>query len=123
MADANQNITLFAGTTLTVEITITDTDTGLPLNLTGFTIEWGASRLSSTPSSTNTPLIEKCTSDGTIIITDAANGIFEFTLNPADTVNLYGLYTHQVRITDVGGAVTITTTGTLTVTSSLDIVC
>ncbi len=76
----------------------------VPINITGFSIKWQLFQDTGT-----LPLITKSTLAGTIVITDAVNGIFNIMLNAADTVNLaQGNYLHEaVTVNSDGNPVTI----------------
>ncbi len=123
MADTNQNFSLFKGNALTVEIIISD-DANDPINLTGFTVNWSTSRLSPRGCFSSTPVIEKCSGLGSLIITDAVNGLVEFTLLGADTESLSpGNYSHQIVIIDGSGNSTTVTTGIMVLDPSLTPIC
>lgn len=60
-----------------------------------------------------TALIDKAMGTG-IAITDAANGVLEVTLLPADTVALKGEYLHELELVDADGNVVTVFQGTVT---------
>jgi len=114
MTDTNQNFSLRAGTTSTVQMTISDE--GSPLNLSGFTVKWATSRQLSSSCFGEVALIEKCSNDATLTIIDAVNGVVEFTLDPADTVDLtQANYEHQLTTIDAFDNEEVVTEGTMTI--------
>lgn len=72
---AKTDLTLIEGNVETVRHTITQDDTGTPLNLTGLTIEFYLKPDASVPDSD--PSVTKLTNPADITITDAVNGVCE----------------------------------------------
>lgn len=102
---------MFAGDAKVLVITVRDA-AGAAVNITGATITWEAAR-----STEDAAVITKTTSDG-IEITDATHGVFEVTLDPADTDDLFGLYYHEAELTQTGDPFTVLT-GSLVVERTL----
>ncbi len=112
MTKENQDIELWAGDTRTETVTVTNS-AGSAQNLTGLTLRWVVRR----HSRAGTIVISKSTGSG-ITITNAAGGIFQIALSPADTKNLEGEYYHEASGVDSGGNVSTLLIGTLTVNKS-----
>lgn len=114
MADINQNFELFAGDSLIVQVTVSE-------NLTGFSVKWGVSRVSTTNCFNSTPLLEKSSGAGQITIDDAINGIISFKLAKADTLDFNPAnYYHQVLIIDGLGNEKVVTIGTMEILRRLN---
>ena len=79
MTDFNQNFTVYSGKVRPVQITITDSQ-GVPLDITGNTFNWAASRLALNGCYSSIASITKSTGDSSITVIDALNGVIEFTL-------------------------------------------
>lgn len=102
-----QDLELYAGDTLVLNVTVTGND-GTAQNLASCTIEWGMYR-----QYTHTQALLKTTASG-ITITSAINGRFDIALSPADTVTMQpGLYNHEAEITDGSGNVSTVFEGRL----------
>lgn len=112
MAEENQDISMYAGESLEIEILVTN-DAGAAKDLTGATIAW---KLARGPGST--AMVSKSTGAG-IAITNAASGIFTVSLSPADTESLHGRYYHEARVTDSGGKESVITVGTVLIQKSM----
>lgn len=110
MAATNQDITIYAGETKYLRVTVTN-DVGAAKNLTGATIRWHMRKLAET-------YIEKEYPTG-ITIESAAGGIFVVNLLPADTEDLgTGTYGHQAEITDSNNVTSTVMSGTVTINDS-----
>lgn len=120
-ADINQNWAMFAGKVRVVEFILRDVDQvgEPPLNLSGASAVWGASRQGGNGCYSNVLSIEKRTDNATITITDAVNGVLEFRLEEVDTDSLLGNYYHQLTIIDAVGDPLVVATGTITISKSL----
>jgi hypothetical protein len=86
-------IAFIAGTDMTLSFTVYD-DLGVPLNLAGSSVTWELSPWGQ-------PDVNVLEEAGTIISTS----VFTVALASADTVDLYGKYTHQPVITDSVGKI------------------
>lgn len=111
MTKINQDITMWQGDTKVITCT-TYNATGGITNLTGGTIEY---KLYETD---YTVQVTKTTSSG-IVITDAANGVFQVTLSPSDTLTLLGTYLHEAELTDANSAVSTLFIGDVTIKKSV----
>ena len=95
------DIALVRGETVTVQVTVSDAD-GVPVDLTGYTIEWRASNG-----------LKRSTTDATITI---AGPVFTFTLAANDTEvapNQPASYPHEAKAKNLGGVVKQVLTGNL----------
>lgn len=118
MAVLNQDISFYSGEIHTLNFTLTDAEQtpNVPLDLTNLEVKWALSRISSrTGRFSTTPLLEKCSGDANITITDAANGQGNLSLTPTETAGLEGTYHHQMIIEDALNNPTVVLTGTVTV--------
>ena len=109
----DQDFNMFAGDTKTIQVTVTDANTGLAKDITNATISWALQQVYKT-------IIEKSTTTGGIVITDAVNGVFQILLLPIDTEGFStGFYTHQALVIDNNGTSEVVFTGTITISDSL----
>jgi hypothetical protein len=81
------DLTLIEGNTETVKETVTDDDTGLPLNLSGKTVEFYIKADATVPDS-DPSVVKLSTATSGVTITDAANGICQAAI-PAQTAGVY----------------------------------
>lgn len=116
----DQNETMKSGDAKTIRVTVTDDDnSGVPLDLSGMTIRWWASRKNSSGVFSSTAIIQKDTVGGGITVPDAAGGVFEVSLDPADTEDIGDAELfHEAQLTDSGSPSTIMD-GTLTIQRDL----
>lgn len=110
MALINQDVEMYSGDTKQLLVAVT-TPTGTPVDLTGSIIKYMAVRGTA-------PVIQKSTTSGNIIITDAVKGKYTVKLDPADTRDLLGKYPHESEVTDALGNVSTVLKGTLKVLQS-----
>ena len=109
----SQNISVFQGNSLTITVTCVDA-AGAAKSLIGAAITWalGAKAKSA-------PTITKAIGSG-VTVTDAAGGVFEVALDPADTSALSAKsYYHEAKVTDGGGRVATIMTGTATIKEAM----
>lgn len=98
MTSKNQNIDDHtSGDTLIIEVEVSNTD-GTAKDITSASIEWVLAKRRG-----GTAVISKSAAGGGISITDAVAGLFEVTIDPADTDSLAGLYFHEAEVTDSAG--------------------
>ncbi len=97
---------MVAGDDKVLEVTVTDA-AGTAVDITGASIQW---RLSKTVNR-RPAQIAKATGGAGVEITDAAAGVFEVTLDPADTEDLRGAYYHEAEVIDADGNVSTVLTG------------
>lgn len=88
--------------------------TGDAYPLTGAAIKWQAF-LASGGGFTGSAIITKTVGSG-IVITNAVGGVFQITVNPADTESLAGTYYHEAEVT-IGSVVHTVFTGLFTIVS------
>ncbi len=121
MTKENQNVVIRSGDTHTLTVTVDDGATPpAVVDITGATIWWWASRLSSNGKFSATATLQKDNAGtGGITITDALNGEFQVTLAPADTATLAGEFYHEAQIRDGSGNISTVLTGTLTIKRDL----
>lgn len=110
MAKAGQNFEMFSGETKNIVITVTDSNTGVVVDLTGATVKWSLKKTFNAPDD-----VYKDSSTGGIIITEAVNGKFSVNLASDDTKLLAGSYVHIAKIIDAIGNTSIVTVGTVTI--------
>lgn len=96
---------MFSGDTKTIEVTVRD-ELAVVVDLTGASIQW---KLAKSPASQSTK-ISKSTTSG-ITITDATNGVFQVSLDAADTANLSGTYYHEAEVLDASSNKTTVMSG------------
>lgn len=95
MTATGQNFTMYQGDTLELEVTVTDpTNNDAVVDLTNCSLTWVLYRQNQAG-----VILTKTVGSG-ITITDASNGEFKITLDPSDTLNLYGLYRHESELKD-----------------------
>lgn len=103
-----------SGDDRTLSITVKDED-GAAFDLTGVSaIKWQAFAYDDTVISGSNSISK--TLGGGITVTSAAGGIFEITLDPADTSSLDGKFHHECQVTDSAGNVITVFTGTFFIT-------
>lgn len=102
------NFEMFSGNTRVLKVNVLDQDEAV-VDLTGATAEFIFAKRAG-----HEAIFSKTVGSG-IVITDAANGLLEVTLAPADTETLSGAYYHELEVTDAGGRKTTVLFGTATV--------
>jgi hypothetical protein len=112
MTTTAQNLALHSGDSKILEVTVTD-GTGAAVDLTGATIAW---QLAKSPG--ESALVSKTIGSG-IAVTDAVGGIFEITLDAADTAALSGRHYHEAEVTDTSGKVSTVLTGAVLIKPEL----
>lgn len=111
MAATGQNFEIYQGNTREIIILVTDDDTGLPMNLSGYSIRWVAYEQTS-----KSIVLEKTSGGGGITVPNPANGEIVITIANADTQNLVPkLYNHECEISISTTSVITTTVGTMKV--------
>jgi hypothetical protein len=91
------SIDLDQGDSLVIAVAVRDRHSGTAVDLTGATIKWALVRAD------GARLVEKQTGSG-IAVTDAAGGLFEVRLVPADTDDVaVATYQHAARLWDANG--------------------
>lgn len=121
MAVTGQIDTIYQGNRRILRFTVTDEDTsGSPAkDLTGLVVKFALAKIDANgnPIKTNPLLDLNSTAHPTqVIITDAANGIIEVTLLPANTSGLNPTdYYFELEVFDGSGNGVVVATGTLTV--------
>jgi len=103
-----QMIELFSGDTKLINITVLDQDS-VVVDLTGASVDFIIAKYPG-----HTALITKTIGSG-VVLTDAANGIMDVTLLPADTESLQGAYNFQCKVTDLSGRESTVLHGTVTI--------
>lgn len=105
MTAEQQNFDMTAGDTKVLRPTdnadggVRDVDNGGTKDLTGATVEWVLADRPGGPA-----VVEKDNAGtGGVQITDAAGGVFDVSLDPADTDDLSGEYYHEAEVTDGSG--------------------
>ncbi len=116
MTDTNQDDEFYVNNDRVLKFMLTDDDnSGDPLNLTGFTIVWAMSSISRKGIVSSTAVLEKKTGGEGIVITDAAGGLCEVTIDKADTASLApNAYHHELEVIDGSGLCVVNAVGTLT---------
>ena len=106
MADTfttNTDTRFHAGDRIVAKFTVTDKDAVTPtdpLDLTGLTAQFALSKVLDSGAYSATATVNKTTTGGGIVITDAANGLLEVTLASLDTAPLLGTYHFELEILD-----------------------
>ena len=121
MTKENQDVAIHSGDSHTITVTVDDGATPpAAVDISGYTIWWWASRLSSSGKFATTATLQKDNAGGGgIAITDAANGKFQITLAPADTASLTGEFYHEAQVRDGTGNISTVLTGKLTIARDL----
>ena len=110
------------GDSATFTLTLTDEDTGAPVNLTGMTMTFTAKRRPT--DSDAQALIAKSTADGIVIDVAPETGLATLTLDPADTEDLSpaqigrSLY-WDLQIDDMAGDVRTPLSGLLAISADM----
>ncbi len=112
MSYTNSKVSFFAGETVSLGFTITDSD-GAAINLTGATLTFYLARLG-----TQDTVLTKTTGSG-ITVVSAADGTCTVALTSSNTDNLEGLYIYQLRLVDSSNAETVVSIGEIWVDKSL----
>lgn len=113
LATTQQNFSMYQGQYFVLTLTVTEN--GAPVDLTGCAVTWVMQPGVSFP----TPTIIKSTTNGGVVVTDAASGVCQITLNAADTASLPALaYYHATQVIDVAGHPYPVSTGLLTLLQS-----
>lgn len=109
-----QNVEIYRGDNRTFQVTVKDGD-GVAVDITGAAIKFSVKEeISDTDYE-----IQKTVGSG-ITITDAANGIYEVYLLPADTQNMgVGIYEYDSELTTAGGNVYTVVRGEFTVQAEI----
>lgn len=94
------DFTLVANNDCLINVTVTDA-AGAAVNITGATIKWSLKRNKSTSAA-----LTKTTSSG-ITITSGSGGIFQISIDAADTTSLLGDYVHDAVVTISGESVNL----------------
>lgn len=107
-------IKLTEGDTARFTVTVKDS-AGAVVDLTGVTsIAWQIARSAFAGS----PDLSKSIGSG-VTVTDAAGGVFQVELAPADTADLLGDFHHEAEVTDGAGDIATVFCGTLTFSKGL----
>lgn len=109
MSSDRQNATLYAGDDAILSVKVVD-EFGKPLSLDGTDFSWSLSKTAG-----STAVLTKTTAaGGGVVLTHPLSGMLTVNIDHADTLGLLGSMWHQLVMTDVNGAVSTVTTGTLT---------
>mgnify|MGYP000435024928 CR=1 FL=1 len=114
------SIEMFAGDTKKITVTVKN-NSGTIVNLNGLeNAKLQAIEVPTGRAKKNTlPKIIKEMGDGSVNVSNAANGEIVFTINPDDTRNLVGNYYYEIEITDSYSNVLTVATGTLVIKESI----
>ena len=96
---------LTAGDSPRLVFPVTDS-AGVAVDLTGMTARWVLA-----PTRGATPVIDKTSGGGGVVITDAVNGRLRVELSPTETEPLRGRYFHELELTDSTGIVSTAAQG------------
>lgn len=113
MTMENQDFTVRQGTLKVIKFTVVDENTSAARDLTGNALGWILAK-----NVGSTTLISKTTAAGTIVITDAANGICQVAVDPGDWEDLVGDYYHELAVLSGPGSPDILATGTVTLVAA-----
>lgn len=116
MTRLNQDVTIFAGDTKNIDVTVKDAN-GVEIDITTISeIQYVVKK--SALDAAISQVAKSLTGIG-ITLTDPANGIFTINFLPADTEILgYQEYYHEAELTDGGGNISTIFTGVLTLRPS-----
>jgi hypothetical protein len=117
MAETGLTDTMWAGNKRVLAYTVEDSDAGdgSAKDLTGLTVKWALSKMSSDGTYSTTAILEKATGGNGITVTDAAAGELEVDLDAADTSDLAGDYYFELEVYDATPEGVVVATGTLTI--------
>jgi hypothetical protein len=114
MTDKNQNLETWAGNSVQINISITNSTTASGMDLTtASSIIW---HLIADAETTSPAIISKSTGGSGITV---SGSIASIEVGKGETDNLAGTYTHQCRVTDTSGSTVTVTVGTVTVNKSI----
>jgi hypothetical protein len=113
MTDVNQNFSLYVGNDTDVDFDIGPDDTGMNLAFAQ-SLTWKAYDQTLGVPDMSAAVISKASGSG-IAINDPLLLKITVSLNNTDTAELNGNYYHEIKVVDVAGKVTTTTTGLMTV--------
>jgi hypothetical protein len=111
------DFSMFQGDTRRLNFSLKRQDSS-PLDVTGATLRWQASRLKAPGVFSSTPLLTKTETDGVAIL-DPYNGLVTVTISPADTINLSGNFYMELETTDASGDVATVFTGEFQIKKAL----
>ena len=104
---------MFSGDSKTLQVTVRDENAAV-VDLSGATIQW---KLAKTAGSDN-PQVSKSTTSG-ITVTDAANGVFQVSVDATDTADLSGTYYHEAEVIDASSNKTTVMAGYVDIRTDL----
>lgn len=112
MATKNQNVEIYAGNDVKLDISLTDSVND-PVDLTGAIVRWA---LASAYDPGLALVTKSSLVSGQVTITDAASGLVQVNLTSMDTASLGGQpYVHEAEIIDTINAKMTVLTGTMTI--------
>lgn len=115
MAKTGQDRTIYAGDDAELPFTLTDAN-GDPLDLTGARLRWACA---ATVNSAAVITKDSANGDAEIEITSSPGFEASVWLVPADTMNLSGVYRHELEIIDGAGKTETLATGKLTIKATI----
>lgn len=115
MTKTVQDFSLYRGETKQITINVDD-GAGDAKTLTGATIVWEAFRIREAPGSKT--VLKKSGGDITLVNLDGTDDGIRFTLDPADSARLDGIYEHEARVVDTSNDEAVVTVGKMTITPS-----
>lgn len=123
MTKTKQNDTFYAGNIKVLRFTILD-ETGLPADLSAYTVRWAMSKYADDGSYSLTPDLKKDndTLGGVTFVNDGTDGLVDVTIQPEDTDSIVetSRYYHELECVDVLDDPLVAATGTLTIRANLD---
>ena len=111
MTKYNQNFEMHQGDTKQITIDVVD-ENDVAKNLTGSTQRWQAN-------DGTTIKITKSDSDISLVNVNGTNDGLRFTIAPADTVGLLGLFPFEAEVVDSASNISTVTRGTVTIRNQL----
>jgi hypothetical protein len=114
MTTTNQNVTIWAGNAVQLQIGITDATTGSGMVLsTASSIMW---KLLKDAESVASPVLTKVTGGSGITVSGSTATVL---LGETDTTSLLGNYYHMTKVRDTAGSPATVTVGTMTIRRSI----
>jgi hypothetical protein len=113
MTVSGQNFEMYVGDSKEIYITVTDEETGLPLNLSPYVANSGIAWVVYRPT-TKEIVLSKLFGAGVEAVIPYSNGVIKITLNPSDTENIIpNTYNHECEISSSLTNVATVTVGTI----------
>lgn len=115
MAATNQHVTMWAGESKRLEVTIKD-EAGTVIDITGLRVQWA---LRPHPRQGTAILHYDNQNLGNVSVVNAAGGVCRVTIPASATRTLEGVHYHEMKLTDADGLEHTVLTGKLTINAAI----